>query len=132
MLSSQRENETLQSENDSLTDTIAILKTKISELEDAQNLNNKLPDEYEYYTFSNGDIYVGQLNQGIPNGTGVVYSLGVLMIGSFQDGLKNGEFYFLYDDGCSEVHTFDLDTLIPETQSPTNETTTPYQPLRCP
>jgi serine/threonine protein phosphatase PrpC/antitoxin component YwqK of YwqJK toxin-antitoxin module len=113
LLDIQGENEILQSENDSLAGEIASLNIEISELQETQNINNLLPDEYDYYTFSNGDIYVGQLSQGLPNGTGVVYSLGVLMTGSFQDGLKNGEFYVLYDDGRSEVRTYYQDTLIP-------------------
>lgn len=121
----QRENESFQSANDSLTEKIAFLNTKISELEDVQNAIIKLPEGYDYYTLSNGDIYVGQLNQGLPNGPGVVYSSGVLMTGYFQNGLKNGEFYFLYDDGHSEVRTYNKDILIPETESPTNETTAP-------
>lgn len=121
----QRENVSLQSTNDFLNERIAILNTQISELEDTQNANITLPVGYEYYTFSNDDIYIGRLKQGLPNGIGVVYSTGVLMTGYFQNGLKNGEFYFLFDDGHSEVHTYNKDILIIETQIPTDVTSVP-------
>ena len=111
--------------HDSLNERIAILNTLISELEDTQNANITLPVGYEYYTFSNDDIYIGRLKQGLPNGIGVVYSTGVLMTGYFQNGLKNGEFYFLFDDGHSEVQTYNKDILIIETQIPTDVTSVP-------
>ena len=111
-VSLQKVHENLQSSNDYLAKKIAILDTQISELKDAQNVSIKLPKGNDYYTFSNGDIYIGQLNQRLPNGTGVVYSSGMLMTGRFQFGLKNGDFYVLYNDGRSEVQTYDQDILI--------------------
>lgn len=67
---------------------------------------------YYYYYFDNGDIYCGQLNNGLPNGIGIVYSSDVLIIGSFHNGLKNGEFKFLYVDGTFETRIYNMDKLV--------------------
>lgn len=92
------------------------LNIKISKVENMVNIGIHFPNGYNnnyyYYYFDNGDIYCGQLNNGLPNGIGIVYSSDVLIIGSFHNGLKNGEFKFLYVDGTFETRIYNMDKLV--------------------
>lgn len=110
----QKENDGLQLEKSILSERIGILNARIAELEDSQSKKVNIPDDYDYYTLSNGDVYIGRLSQGLPNGIGVVYSSGMLLAGRFQEGKKNGEFYVLYDDGNFIMRKYEKDVLVNE------------------
>lgn len=110
----------LLSENSMLFESIDVLSARIAELENKQNVS--LPNDYIYYTVSSGDAYIGQLKQGVPNGMGVVYSSSTLLAGYFQNGMKDGDFYYLYDDGHSQICKYENDKLVSETNLPINET----------
>lgn len=124
-LSLQRENDRLQSENDFLSKRIEFLDTRIVELEDDRSKKINIPDDYDYYTISNGNVYIGQLSQGFPNGIGAIYSSEWLLVGCFQNGMKNGEFYLLYNDGHSSICRYENDKLVSETSLSADETTKP-------
>lgn len=125
ILSLQKENDTLRSENNSFIERIEILNARILELENAQSQKVNIPDNYNYFVFPNGEVYIGQLSQGIPDGVGVVYSSGMVLVGCFQNRMKNGEFYILYNDGYSEIRQYENDLLVltiaPNTQSDDTE-----------
>lgn len=120
----QQTNNTLKSENNLLlnllSEKIELLNERITELQELQTNSINIPYGYEYYVFPSGNVYIGQLEQKLPNGIGVVYSSDILMVGNFQNGMKNGEFLFLYPDGHSEVRAYENDKYIPETETPTD------------
>lgn len=111
----QKENDSLQLENEFLSKRVDILNTRIAELEDGQSKKVSIPYDYDHYAISNGDVYIGRLSQGLPNGSGVVYSSDVLMAGYFENGMKNGVFYFLFEDGHSKISKYENDQLVFET-----------------
>ena len=126
----QSENNSLQSANDSLrSETISlskrvdILNARIAELEDEQSKNINLPYNYNHYTTSDGDVYIGRLSQGLPNGPGVIYSPDMLLAGYFEDGMRNGDFYFLFEDGHSIIGKYENDIFVSETSVSANEIT---------
>jgi hypothetical protein len=116
----KKANDIIQSENNFLTERIAFLNARLVQLEEAQNTRIRLSDDYDFFEFPNGDIYIGQLSKGVPNGSGVIYSSGVLMMGYFLNGMKNGEFFIQYFDGNSEVRIYKMDKQIPEANVPSN------------
>lgn len=99
----QNENETLRVLNDSFTNRSEIFNSKKLELE---NVVNAIILNSEKYYYNNGDVYIGQITNGLPNGIGVVYSSEVIEIGHFQDGKKYGEFLLLYTDRHSETRIY--------------------------
>lgn len=99
----QNENETLKLLNNSIFNGDEMLDVKEFELEETIN---KIIRNSEKYYFSNGDIFIGQINNGLPNGIGVVYSADAIIIGYFQNGIKKGKFLFWYADGHSEIHMY--------------------------
>lgn len=110
----QKENDGLQLENSILSEKIGILNAKIAELEASQDKKVSIPADYDYYTFLNGDVYIGRLSRGLPDGIGVVYSSDLLLTGYFQEGMKNGEFYVLYNDGNFIMRKYENDVLVNE------------------
>lgn len=117
----QRENDSLAAENSLLIEKIELLNTSILEPEYAQSKMVSIPNGYDYFTFRNGEVYIGQLSQGFPNGTGVVYSPDMVMVGCFQNRMKNGDFYVLYNDGHSEICTYENDVLVSESDLPADD-----------
>lgn len=90
-------------ENSVLDSIIRILNKKISILKNSQLMEKQILNNIEYYLYDNGDIYIEQLCNGIPNGIGCTYSSGLLIIGCFHHGQKNGEYLSIFEDGHSEL-----------------------------
>ena len=59
------------------------------------------------YTFSNGNMYVGEWENDEPNGQGTVTTAdGKKYVGEYRDGLRNGHFTVNYENGDKFVGEF--------------------------
>lgn len=105
----QAKSGSLASENEELLKEQEELNKRIQKLENSKDADIHLPDDYGYYALSNGDVYVGRMRDNLADGIGVIYSSGLLTVGNFSDGKKNGEFFVLYENGKSENRKYEDD-----------------------
>ena len=58
-------------------------------------------------TFANGTRYIGEFNEGMPNGQGkLIYTNGAQYEGQVRDGLPNGQGAYLYSNGTHHSGQF--------------------------
>lgn len=70
---------------------------------DSSESNIKLPDDF--IVLSNGSYFWGKLNNGIPNGEGVLLEGGNYYIGKFDNGQKDGVFTVVSQNNPSDIKT---------------------------
>ncbi len=107
-----KEVENLKSENDFKFNKMKDLGTEIAKLQYQLSEMPSLYQNYGYFTFKNGDVYIGTMFDEKPNGIGTIYAKDALKLGQFKDGMKEGIFYFLFRDGHLETFTFEKDKLV--------------------
>jgi len=100
-----QENAQLTAENQKIAKELSLLKEALEDYKDDITIESFL-EQCEYYQFENEDVFYGEIEDGLPNGFGILFSGDKIYIGEFSNGEKTGKFYVIDSEKETEIIDF--------------------------